>query len=275
MKDKKTSEDYHDLAKARGFKWLRRQAHGTTKEKTKWQCSKGHRWQTTFSLLHNRKTGCPQCYFLSLRKTPADYHRLAKLLGLHWLGPEVSNAETKTNWRCHNGHQWVMTYHALQQGVGCPECRRQALRLSPRDYRALARMRGIKWLGKASPTNYRIKTQWQCPKGHRWFTSYTALRVRVDTNTCGCPVCNKRTPEDYHTLAKSCGFKWIGPKVANTAIKTVWECSQGHRWRQTYWRLKGCPVCARTGHRKNILTNFDQEEESHHDQKTHPPLHRV
>ncbi len=57
----------------------------------------------------------------------------------------------------------------------------------------------------------------------------------------------RKTPEDYHALAESRGYQWLGPEVTSTGLKTTWECPQGHRWQARYNSLlqgSGCPVCA-------------------------------
>lgn len=57
----------------------------------------------------------------------------------------------------------------------------------------------------------------------------------------------RRTPDDYHALAKERGFVWLGPEVPNIRTKTGWQCEQGHRWQARYddvRRVTGCPYCA-------------------------------
>ncbi|MFO7538072.1 MAG: hypothetical protein R6X32_08420, partial [Chloroflexota bacterium] len=81
--------------------------------------------------------------------------------------------------------------------------------------------------------------------GHRWQSAYvTVLRGG------GCPVCKKalpKTPADYHQLAQSRGFDWLGPPVTTVGAITNWQCEQGHRWATAYKSIRdgtGCPVCA-------------------------------
>jgi len=50
----------------------------------------------------------------------------------------------------------------------------------------------------------------------------------------------------YQELAKRYGFHFIGPMPKKKNMKTVWECSQGHRFYRgytTYSFNPGCPVC--------------------------------
>lgn len=178
------------------------------------------------------------------RKTPEDYHALAKRRGFKWLGPEVPNVATKTGWECGEGHQWEALYKNIQKGSGCPICVGEGRKL-PEDYHALAELRGFKWLGPEVP-NVSTKTGWECGQGHQWKATYSSVRLNA-----GCPVCGgtaRKKSEDYHALAESRGFKWLGPEVSNTATKTGWECGQGHQWETPYSHIRhgsGCPLCAR------------------------------
>lgn len=58
----------------------------------------------------------------------------------------------------------------------------------------------------------------------------------------------KRLPDDYHTLAESRGFRWLGPEVRTTKTLTTWECPKGHQWKAIYNNIqqgRDCPFCAR------------------------------
>lgn len=58
----------------------------------------------------------------------------------------------------------------------------------------------------------------------------------------------RKMEKDYHLLAESRGFKWVGgilPK--NTHTKTLWECKELHRWGAKYHDIhgdNGCPYCS-------------------------------
>ena len=68
-----------------------------------------------------RNHGCLECSGLT-PKTPEDYHRLASTRGFKWLGREVPNAHTDTEWTCGNGHTWEATFSTIQENHGCPDC---------------------------------------------------------------------------------------------------------------------------------------------------------
>ena len=47
-------------------------------------------------------------------------------------------------------------------------------------------------------------------------------------------------------MAKTRGFKWLGPTVEPTKIKTCWQCEHGHEWAATYNNIlkgSGCGEC--------------------------------
>ena len=188
------------------------------------------------------------------RRTADEYRALAQKRGFAWLGPEVPNGETKTKWRCSNGHEWLMTCHMIQQGQGCPACgiksRAEKHRKKPSNYTALAKRRGLVWIGPEVPTTL-TPTWWQCSKGHQWEARYTDINHRS-----GCPVCSSRAPKtsnDYHALAQERGFCWIGPEVPDTQTKTTWQCRRGHQWEARYATIQqgnGCPFCSERAPKK-------------------------
>lgn len=244
---RKTPEDYRALAKERGHKWSGPEVPNT-KTNTWWGCPRGHKWEATYNSIH-KGTGCPHCAG-NARKLPEDYHALAEECEFEWLGPEISNTATKTEWKCLRGHQWEATYNSIWAGNRCPHCSRK----TAEDYHALAEERSFKWLGPF-PKTTKYKSLWECPDGHQWETTYAVIRQGH-----GCPHCNRgsgglvpKTPEDYHALAESRGFKWLGPEAPNIATKTKWECGFGHQWEAIYGNINqgtGCPECARKARRK-------------------------
>lgn len=58
-KSPKVPQDYHDLAKARGFAWLGPKVKSVL-FKTQWQCNRGHQWKAIYNSVQQGK-GCPRC----------------------------------------------------------------------------------------------------------------------------------------------------------------------------------------------------------------------
>ena len=205
------------------------------------------------------------------RKLPKDYHALAESRGYKWLGPEVKSANDEyTYWLCPNGHRYRSTYSNFYQGYGCGECgierAADARRKKPSDYRALAKSKGYKWLGPEVKTVNDL-TFWECSNGHKWEAKYVDVYDNGVCYTCWKAEMGdskRKKPADYHALADSRGYRWIGPEVKTAHQKTAWLCPNGHEWFGTYNNLstsKGCPICGfvRTAN-KNRLTRKDYHD---------------
>lgn len=120
---KKVEKDYHDLAQARGFKWVGEALPKTTKHKTTWQCLDSHRWNAHFNSISAAKSGCPHCSG-KFPKIEKDYHDAAKSRGFKWVDKRLpKNVLQKTKWQCSKGHKWEACFDKVSnQGTGCPEC---------------------------------------------------------------------------------------------------------------------------------------------------------
>lgn len=99
-----------------------------------------------------------------------------------------------------------------------------------------ARAHGPTWLGSLPPLTS-VPTRWRCKRGHVWTTLLNTV-----ARGHRCPHCTghaRKTAADYRALARTRAFRWRGPTLPpNTATKTLWECSLGHRWSQRYSALQ-------------------------------------
>ncbi len=244
---KKKSRDYELLAAQKHFDWIG-DLPSSVNKKTLWQCPDGHTWMTSY---HNLR-GCPTCYHASDRSAnnrrrlkSSDYHALAILKGITWLGPEAANSHTKTWWRCSCGYEWDTAIENVRKSkTGCPRCSGNVSK-TPEDYHVLALERGHIWLGPEVARN-KDKTWWQCANGHEWEAHYQSIHKGV----FGCPHCARNHPltkDDYHNLAASNNFTWAGPEVPTARTKTNWRCQYGHEWSIAHFHIRrgdGCPYCA-------------------------------
>lgn len=177
------------------------------------------------------------------RNTEQDYHALAKKRDFKWVDSLPKYAKDKTLWRCSQGHEWKVSYISIRVGKGCPHCYGNAKKIE-QDYHDLAQSHEFKWLGPY-PKNVNAMTCWQCQDGHKWEASFNRIY-----SGRGCKKCyeNKRrkSSQDYHGLAKTCGIKWVGKLPKNANHKTLWQCHKGHRWGATYSNIyfgTNCPDC--------------------------------
>ena len=80
---RKTEQDYHNVAKSRGFEWIDQILPKNVGTKTVWHCQDGHGWRTSFSAIQ-RGSGCPYCA-RTAKKTERDYYRLAAQMDIEWI----------------------------------------------------------------------------------------------------------------------------------------------------------------------------------------------
>lgn len=201
---RRTADDYHALAATLGYRWIGPEVPNN-RTLTTWECPKGHRWETCFSNLKQRHSGCNVCSKRA-SKTVSDYKALATERQLEWLGPVLpKNIYHKSRWKCLVcGQERNATYSAIRNTVrGCPLCSGLA-KLTAGDYAAIAAACGLFWLGPMVKNNRR-KTGWQCQRGHIWQTSYTHIQSGT-----GCPECvdminGVRTSRPQRELAKRLG----------------------------------------------------------------------
>lgn len=152
-----------------------------------------------------------------------------------------TNAITKLQWQCSEGHSWEAVPISVKSGHWCPDCGGRK-KLTIEEMHSIAREKGGKCLTKEY-VNARTKLKWQCSKKHCW-------NAKPDTVKRGswCPYCIGRgkTIEDMRRLAKAKGGKCLAKKYIACEIHLLWECKAGHRWKCTpsnIQRGKWCPYC--------------------------------
>lgn len=158
---------------------------------------------------------------------------------MKYLGPFPGNANSKTDWICSCGARYRADYHSVARGCDCRRCgyNKRRDRITERHYHEKAHGLGHSFNGPV-PETAATKTSWRCKNGHIWETTYDLV--------CGCPHCptpHEKIDADYHTLAESLDFEWLGPSVENTDIKTRWQCPNGHTIESTYSNLKANRSC--------------------------------
>ena len=87
-----------------------------------WECAQGHQWR---AVAHSIRQGhwCKRCADETLRHSVAALHAIAAERGGKCLAARYSNSQTKLEWECKHGHQWLATFNSIKQGSWCPECR--------------------------------------------------------------------------------------------------------------------------------------------------------
>lgn len=264
---KYSEDDYRILAESKNVQWLDSIPKNTKSDR---RCSCllcDHVWTSSYKIISMSVVGCPMCArqqrIRKVRVTPGDYHAVASQHGFSWLGPYVKTTGKATWWECGTcGHRWEAYYHNIRKGSTCPECRKILMEKSAKkriygtedglpidSYTKLAESRGYKWIGK-NVSSPRKKTTWLCSDGHEWKASYKSLKAGSGCSKCGyrSAANNRRLkPHDYHCLARSMSFTWVGNPVKTAHHFTEWKCEEGHVFRRTYSGMnisKSCPLCA-------------------------------
>jgi hypothetical protein len=250
---RKSVDDYINFSRD-GIKWVGEELPLNRKTKTSWQCPEGHIWQSSYNNVVRGGASCPKCPF-KLRKTKQDYLDAHDITGIKWVGDTLpKDVNTKTKWQCPLGHIWTASYgQIVYSRSGCSHCPKPSTK-TIEDYHRIRGKGGAHWIGTELPRNVTYHTEWQCNQGHVWRTSYKAIVLQGS----GCQICygpDVKTPGDYHQLALSRDFHWIGPEVSNTRTPTGWECKYGHQWKAAYSNVQGgtgCPTCNESKGEKRI-----------------------
>jgi len=116
---KLTIKDMQELAESRGGKCLSEE-YVDRHKKLKWQCEKGHVWETKPNII---KSGswCPHCAGVA-RLTLKDMQELAESRGGKCLSKEYTGRYTKLKWKCKKGHVWEARPGAIKKGSWCRKC---------------------------------------------------------------------------------------------------------------------------------------------------------
>jgi hypothetical protein len=56
----------------------------------------------------------------------AALYSVAAERGGRCLTERYSNSQTRLEWECKRGHQWLASFNSIKQGSWCPECRAAA-----------------------------------------------------------------------------------------------------------------------------------------------------
>lgn len=215
-KARKNSSDYHALATANAIEWLGPEVERIN-HLTRWRCAKGHEFESRYNAIQQGH-GCRFCMvdFLSdlKRHSPEDYHALASKRGFVWLGPDPLGSHNHTYWRADCGHEWAASYLAILHGNGCGYCSKTA-RKTAGDYADLARNRGLFWLGPMVE-HTKIKTAWQCAKGHTFQAKYNSVH-----NRGSCPICQDTVNGNYISTQQVAIHAMLGGEMN----RRVWRYS--------------------------------------------------
>jgi hypothetical protein len=237
----------------------------SSNKKVTWKCDLGHIWNASVNN-RARGDGCPYC---GGKKVLKGFNDLATVKpeiakdSFEWDPSTVTvSSHLKKEWKCINGHIYLMAVSAKSNGNGCAYCANQKVLKGFNDI-ATTHPELVKEAFGWDPTKYILGTvtrlKWKCEKGHIW-----KARGADRKRSSGCPFCAgvQVLPgfNDLKTLfpeiAKE-SFGWDPKKVLpGSGKKLTWKCSEGHKWKtDVYHRTgndkTGCPTCSVTGFNPN------------------------
>ncbi len=152
-------------------------------KKLKWQCSKGHIWDSTFLVQKSRTYWCNECEKerrviqgekIILKINIDDMRRLAQAKSGKCLSSEYKGSDIKLKWQCSKGHIWDAVPSSVKSGRWCPDCAGRP-RLNLENAKLAAFQFGGKCLSKEY-INVKSPMKWSCSEGHEWITSFDSVR---------------------------------------------------------------------------------------------------
>ncbi len=165
--------EMHQIAERKGGKCLSEKYIGN-RNKLKWRCEKGHKWQATPG---NIKKG--RCCFLCAREASAiqlthsdgmeQMQKIAITHGGECLSEKYINNHTYLLFRCREGHKWKAYSNNIKNGTWCPKCGKRSCILTDglKQMQDAAALHGGKCLAQEY-INTRTKVKWKCARGHVW-----------------------------------------------------------------------------------------------------------
>lgn len=213
MPPKKTLQDCHELASAKGGKCLSTE-YVNSSTKMLWECHKNHQWMAIYNTIQQGHW-CAECALDNKRNTLQDCYNLSSIKNGKCLSTEYVDANTKYLWECSKGHQWEAKYNDIYQGQWCLECGINKQRNTIQDCYNLASSRNGKCLS-TEYVNSKSKLLWECEKGHQWEARYD----NIDQGQW-CPECR------YLQQTKSSN---------NSGIIFHWKTNEELVWKASYER---------------------------------------
>ena len=211
-KTKRSSTDYHALAKRRGFTWLGKSLPQNNKAKTDWRCDKNHDFSSTFNQL-DRGFGCLYCAGKAvsgdnnLAVMHPDVAKLWHSTRNEGLLPEdvVPGSHSEFWWQCSENpelHEWEAQVKSVVRSYrtgnnGCPFCSGQRVHreesLGAKHQELVNQWHPTK-NGRTTPFDISygsgVDCWWQCEFGHTWKASPNS---RTSQGGRGCPKCSNQT----------------------------------------------------------------------------------
>jgi hypothetical protein len=257
---------FNDLATT--FPEIAKQADGwdpteitaASKKKMKWQCSIGHKFETSVAQRTTRSGSCPICtneQLLPGLNDLATTHPLIAKEADGWDPTQVfAGTHLKLSWKCQEGHQWIaIGSNRTFLNSGCPICSNKVVQAGFNDLQTTnptIASEADGWDPRTVTEGSHLKKAWKCNIGHKWIAVVSSRAV----NGRGCPYCtNSRVLagfNDLETKFPELAKQAVGWDPSNylpgTRTKMLWRCENGHEWKAAITNRStnsaGCPSCS-------------------------------
>lgn len=209
------------------------------------RCKNGHEWHSDYNTVINRKSGCPVCFFNSIRLDFNIVKSNIESKDIELISTEYINCDTPLSVKCHNGHEWQDTYsNIMHRECGCPKCAGK-VPYTIEELLSKIEARQFQWIdGELINSQSRILLR--CKEGHEWW----GMCTNIINNKSGCPYCAGQGKPDMLTVKQNVelgGVELLSTEYINANTKLHVRCKHGHEWYATYQNLykgkRGCPIC--------------------------------
>lgn len=220
------------------------------KTKLKWQCEKGHIWESTMNNAYQLQTWCLQCDAEKKHENlMSEFSLYAGQRGGDCLSiyHNKDGGGTRVKFRCQHDHIWDADITQIRsQKTWCQSCSlKERSKYSLVDLHVFAAKYGGKCLAQEF-VSVAEKVEWQCNKGHVWQSSFDMV---LNGNWCRrCAYERHRlTIDEMQEIAHSRGGWCLSETYQGITVKLLWECHLGHTWWSAPANVKRgnwCPECA-------------------------------
>ena len=183
--------------KKEGYQLLSNYVNAKTKIKIK--CPQGHKYEVTWS---NFKQGnrCPRCRAEKMseqQRLSSTFIKEEMLKDGYILLSEYKHSATKVDIECPEGHQYQVTWANFQQGYRCPKCsaKKRGCQLRHSQMSIKTEMKKEGYLLLSEYFGAHIKIEVQCPKGHKYLTTWHQFQMKQR-----CIYCRNKTEQVFREV---------------------------------------------------------------------------
>ena len=187
LRNKKAFTYHHvkEIVENRGYVLLSN-TYINANSKLKILCQCGNIFYPLFGNFNNSKSGCPKCATKriknKLKTKDKEIHKELQKYGYSWISGKYTNANTKINICCPNGHTYNIQFASFKSGYRCPICAGN-YKKPEKEIKKIIENRNYKWIS-GRYKNISSELTFECPEGHNYTTKLSTF-----LEGCQCPIC--------------------------------------------------------------------------------------